>query len=129
MGSRTGSDLQNQALLCFILMSLGVSALGCGPHYEYAIEEFCLAKFRLDMQELDPRHWCSWEDTVDAAPPTGDLHVPPRLWSRRRSWRMTSQRFWLEVFLVLVQQLIRRVRDGGTKTKWNKQCGRNSAAT
>lgn len=42
-----------------------VSALGCGPHYEYAIEEFCLAKFRLDMQELDQRHWCSWEDTVE----------------------------------------------------------------
>lgn len=43
----------------------GVLALGCGPHYEYAIEEFCLAKFRLDMQELDQRLWCSWEDTVE----------------------------------------------------------------
>uniref|UniRef100_A0A8C3A7T8 Receptor activity-modifying protein 1 n=1 Tax=Cyclopterus lumpus TaxID=8103 RepID=A0A8C3A7T8_CYCLU len=42
-----------------------VLALGCGPHYEFAIEEFCLAKFRLDMQELDQRHWCSWEDTVE----------------------------------------------------------------
>lgn len=42
-----------------------VSALGCGPHYEYAIEDFCLGKFRLDMQELDQRHWCNWEDTVE----------------------------------------------------------------
>lgn len=42
-----------------------VSALGCGPHYELAIEEFCLAKFRLDMQELDQKDWCSWEDTVE----------------------------------------------------------------
>lgn len=42
-----------------------VCALGCGPHYELAIEELCLAKFRLDMQELDQKHWCSWEDTVE----------------------------------------------------------------
>lgn len=41
------------------------AARGCGPHYESAIEEFCLAKFRLDMQELDQRQWCSWEDTVE----------------------------------------------------------------
>ncbi|AWP12845.1 putative receptor activity-modifying protein 1 [Scophthalmus maximus] len=42
-----------------------VSVLGCEPHYENAIEKYCLAKFRLDMQELDQRHWCSWEDTVE----------------------------------------------------------------
>lgn len=42
-----------------------VSALACGPQYELAIEEFCLAKFRLDMQELDQGQWCSWEDTVE----------------------------------------------------------------
>lgn len=42
-----------------------VSAPGCGPQYELAIDEFCLAKFRLDMQELDQRRWCSWEDTVE----------------------------------------------------------------
>lgn len=46
-------------------MSQCVSASGCGPQYELAIDEFCLAKFRLDMQELDQRHWCSWEDTVE----------------------------------------------------------------
>lgn len=42
-----------------------VSALACGPQYELAIEAFCLAKFRLDMQELDQGQWCSWEDTVE----------------------------------------------------------------
>nr|XP_040057876.1 receptor activity-modifying protein 1 isoform X1 [Gasterosteus aculeatus aculeatus] len=42
-----------------------VSALGCGSHYEFGIEDLCLAKFRLDMHELGERHWCSWEDTVE----------------------------------------------------------------
>lgn len=42
-----------------------VSALGCGPNYKFNIEEFCLTKFRLDMQNLEQRHWCSWEDTVE----------------------------------------------------------------
>ncbi|XP_078795599.1 receptor activity-modifying protein 1 isoform X1 [Oryzias latipes] len=42
-----------------------VSVQGCGSHYEFAIEEFCLAKFKLDMQMLDQRQWCSWEDTVE----------------------------------------------------------------
>ncbi|XP_040913342.1 receptor activity-modifying protein 1 isoform X1 [Toxotes jaculatrix] len=66
MGSQTGAALRKQTLLWFIVaVSQCVSALGCGPHYEYAIEEFCLSKFRLDMQELDQGHWCSWEDTVE----------------------------------------------------------------
>ncbi|XP_065818513.1 receptor activity-modifying protein 1 isoform X1 [Labrus bergylta] len=66
MGSQTGAALQKQTLLCFIVaVSQCVSVLSCGPHYEYAIEEFCLAKFKLDMQELDQRQWCSWEDTVE----------------------------------------------------------------
>ncbi|TKS67528.1 Receptor activity-modifying protein 1 [Collichthys lucidus] len=51
--------------LAWLSVSQCLSALGCGPHYELAIEELCLAKFRLDMQELDERHWCSWEDTVE----------------------------------------------------------------
>uniref|UniRef100_A0A672TG80 Uncharacterized protein n=1 Tax=Sinocyclocheilus grahami TaxID=75366 RepID=A0A672TG80_SINGR len=37
----------------------------CSSHYGNAIEEFCLAKFKLDMEVLDQRQWCSWEDTVD----------------------------------------------------------------
>ncbi|XP_063354519.1 receptor activity-modifying protein 1 isoform X1 [Pelmatolapia mariae] len=66
MGSQTCTALQKQALLWFVIaVSQCVSALGCGPHYEYAIEDFCLGKFRLDMQELDQRHWCNWEDTVE----------------------------------------------------------------
>ncbi|KAM3607961.1 uncharacterized protein V6R79_016949 [Siganus canaliculatus] len=65
MGSRTGAALQKQTLLWFVFASQWVPVLGCGPHYELAIEEFCLAKFRLDMQELDQRQWCSWEDTVE----------------------------------------------------------------
>ncbi|KAK1797752.1 hypothetical protein P4O66_008105 [Electrophorus voltai] len=43
---------------------LPVVALACSSHYEYAIEEFCLAKFKLDMEGLDQQHWCSWDDTV-----------------------------------------------------------------
>lgn len=66
MNSQTGAVLQKQTLLWLaIAVSQCVSVLGCSPHYEYAIEEFCLAKFRLDMQELDQRRWCSWEDTVE----------------------------------------------------------------
>ncbi|KAM8855490.1 receptor activity-modifying protein 1 isoform 1-T2 [Spinachia spinachia] len=65
MGARSGATLRRQAPLWFIVVSHCVSAFGCGSHYEFAIEEFCLAKFRLDMHELDERHWCSWEDTFE----------------------------------------------------------------
>ncbi|XP_037542256.1 receptor activity-modifying protein 1 [Nematolebias whitei] len=66
MEPRAGSVLQKQTLLCFILaVARCVLAQGCGSHYEFAIDEFCLAKFRLDMQELDQSQWCSWEDTVE----------------------------------------------------------------
>ncbi|XP_035250104.1 receptor activity-modifying protein 1-like [Anguilla anguilla] len=41
------------------------SVTGCGAAYEHAIDYFCLAKFRLDMQALDQRRWCSWEDTIE----------------------------------------------------------------
>ncbi|XP_029967399.1 receptor activity-modifying protein 1 isoform X2 [Salarias fasciatus] len=72
MGSQTGSALQRQALLCFIITSSCVSrvcldsvGLGCGADYRSLIETLCQDKFRLDMQALDQRHWCSWEDTVE----------------------------------------------------------------
>ena len=42
-----------------------VCVLGCGPHYEYAMEEFCLARFRLDMLEVEQSHWCHWEETLE----------------------------------------------------------------
>lgn len=59
------SDPRRNALLWLVLVSHYVSVLSCGPHYQHAIEEFCLAKFKLDMHELDQRHWCNWEDTVE----------------------------------------------------------------
>ncbi|XP_043987090.1 receptor activity-modifying protein 1 [Gambusia affinis] len=64
MESHAGSALQKHALLWFIIVSQCSPALGCGAHYEYVIEEFCLTRFRLDMQELDQSQWCSWEDTA-----------------------------------------------------------------
>ncbi|XP_004082038.1 receptor activity-modifying protein 1 isoform X1 [Oryzias latipes] len=61
-----GTALLKHTLLCLIVaVSQCVSVQGCGSHYEFAIEEFCLAKFKLDMQMLDQRQWCSWEDTVE----------------------------------------------------------------
>ncbi|XP_024919684.1 receptor activity-modifying protein 1 isoform X3 [Cynoglossus semilaevis] len=65
MGSQLGASLYRQTLLWLIVVSQCEFSLECGAHYEYAIEEFCLAKFKLDMQELDQRQWCSWEDTVE----------------------------------------------------------------
>ncbi|KAM4561541.1 receptor activity-modifying protein 1 isoform X2 [Fundulus heteroclitus] len=65
MESHVGSALQKHALLWFIIAAQCVSAQGCGSHYRYAIEEFCLAGFREGMQELDPSQWCSWEDTAE----------------------------------------------------------------
>ncbi|MFT7818224.1 receptor activity-modifying protein 1 [Arapaima gigas] len=40
-------------------------AAACGSAYQDAIEDFCLTKFRLDMEGLDRHDWCSWEDTVE----------------------------------------------------------------
>ncbi|XP_061782503.1 receptor activity-modifying protein 1-like [Nerophis lumbriciformis] len=65
MVARIRAAQQRPTLLWLVVVTQCMSALGCGPHYEYAIEEFCLAKFRLDMQELDQKNWCSWEDTVE----------------------------------------------------------------
>ncbi|XP_008300278.1 receptor activity-modifying protein 1-like [Stegastes partitus] len=65
MAPLTGSAAHKQTLLWLIIASQCVSALACGPEYENAIEEICLAIFRQDMQELDQRRWCSWEDTVE----------------------------------------------------------------
>lgn len=42
-----------------------LSTSACHPSYEYFIAEFCLSKFSLDMEALDQRLWCSWEDTVE----------------------------------------------------------------
>ncbi|XP_015245061.1 PREDICTED: receptor activity-modifying protein 1 isoform X2 [Cyprinodon variegatus] len=66
MESRVGSALQKYLLLWFIIaVARCVSAQGCRSQYEDLIKEFCLAKFSLDMQELDQSQWCSWEDTAE----------------------------------------------------------------
>ncbi|XP_078119397.1 receptor activity-modifying protein 1 isoform X2 [Sander vitreus] len=80
MGSQTGAALQKQTLLWFVVVSQCVSALGCEPDYELAIEEVCLDTFRLDMQKLDQTHWCSWEDTVELY---GELTNCTFLWALR----------------------------------------------
>ncbi|XP_031147548.1 receptor activity-modifying protein 1 isoform X2 [Sander lucioperca] len=80
MGSQTGAARQKQTLLWFVVVSQCVSALGCEPDYELAIEEVCLDTFRLDMQKLDQRHWCSWEDTVELY---GELTNCTFLWALR----------------------------------------------
>lgn len=49
----------------FSLASHIVSVATCSADYQYAIEEICLAKFKLDMEALDRRHWCNWDDTVE----------------------------------------------------------------
>ncbi|ROL43830.1 hypothetical protein DPX16_11862 [Anabarilius grahami] len=49
-------------------VNLSVLTMACSSHYGNAIEEFCLAKFKLDMEVLDQRQWCSWEDTVELKP-------------------------------------------------------------
>ncbi|KAJ8415071.1 hypothetical protein AAFF_G00007690 [Aldrovandia affinis] len=58
-----------QALVCFVTVICGAyhpaSVSACGAAYERAIDDFCLTKFRLDMQALEQYHWCSWEDTVE----------------------------------------------------------------
>ncbi|XP_014020932.1 receptor activity-modifying protein 1 [Salmo salar] len=70
MASDTTPVLSKQVLLWLAVVCQSVSVMACSGTYEYAIEEFCLGKFRLDMEELDQHRWCSWEDTVE---PYGEL--------------------------------------------------------
>ncbi|XP_067116790.1 receptor activity-modifying protein 1-like [Osmerus mordax] len=50
----------------------GVHAVsGCSSvYYESVITEFCLTKFTLDMEGLDPNLWCNWPQTLQ---PYGEL--------------------------------------------------------
>lgn len=62
-----------KALLGLVLAYQCMLVLTCGGEdfdYQYAMEEFCLTKFKLDMDVLDQNHWCNWEDTVE---PYGEL--------------------------------------------------------
>nr|XP_023682420.1 receptor activity-modifying protein 1-like [Paramormyrops kingsleyae] len=36
----------------------------CNSAYQDAIDEFCLTKFKLDMEALDSHYWCSWDNTI-----------------------------------------------------------------
>ncbi|KAK7154156.1 hypothetical protein R3I94_007503 [Phoxinus phoxinus] len=54
------------ALFFLVVVNLPVLTLACSSHYGNAIEEFCLIKFKLDMEVLDQQQWCSWEDTVES---------------------------------------------------------------
>ncbi|XP_036401348.1 receptor activity-modifying protein 1 [Megalops cyprinoides] len=59
------TSVTSRKVLVWLVMAYHfVSAMACGGAYQSAIEDFCLTKFRLDMEELDQRQWCSWEDTV-----------------------------------------------------------------
>ncbi|KAG9339549.1 hypothetical protein JZ751_023693 [Albula glossodonta] len=63
------STTRIQWIVWFVTVICGAyllaSVAACGTDYERAIDDFCLAKFRMDMQALDQNQWCSWEDTVD----------------------------------------------------------------
>uniref|UniRef100_A0A8P4GLB5 Receptor activity-modifying protein 1 n=1 Tax=Dicentrarchus labrax TaxID=13489 RepID=A0A8P4GLB5_DICLA len=42
------------------------SAYGCDrAFYERVINDFCIAKFKFDMEGLDRGLWCSWPDTTE----------------------------------------------------------------
>ncbi|KAL0963932.1 hypothetical protein UPYG_G00315500 [Umbra pygmaea] len=70
MASNSTTMLSKQVLIWLVVAWQSVSVLTCGGTYAFAIEELCLAKFRLDMEDLEQHHWCSWEDTVE---PYGEL--------------------------------------------------------
>ncbi|MGH0132554.1 UNVERIFIED_CONTAM: hypothetical protein FKN15_067940 [Acipenser sinensis] len=42
-----------------------ISVTACDEaFYSHAIEEYCLSKFKFDMDALGQRYWCEWEETV-----------------------------------------------------------------
>ncbi|KAJ8352851.1 hypothetical protein SKAU_G00243270 [Synaphobranchus kaupii] len=58
------SVTSRHVLFWFVIVYYFVSATACNGVYETAIEEFCLTKFKFDMEEMDQGQWCSWEDTI-----------------------------------------------------------------
>ncbi|CAL8267223.1 unnamed protein product [Lota lota] len=66
MRKAEGAAVPRQVYVLLLVACQCVCVLGCGPHYEYAMEEFCLARFRLDMLEMEQSHWCHWEETLEA---------------------------------------------------------------
>ncbi|XP_061633773.1 uncharacterized protein LOC133480099 isoform X2 [Phyllopteryx taeniolatus] len=50
---------------CAVLFITGCVS-GCNRGlYERVIDQYCLAKFKFDMEAVDQRLWCSWPDTTD----------------------------------------------------------------
>ncbi|KAJ8255219.1 hypothetical protein GJAV_G00202420 [Gymnothorax javanicus] len=59
------SVTSRHVLFWLVVVQYIVSGMACNGVYEKAIEEFCLGKFKFDMDELDHGLWCSWEDTIE----------------------------------------------------------------
>ncbi|XP_061633763.1 receptor activity-modifying protein 1-like isoform X1 [Phyllopteryx taeniolatus] len=50
---------------CAVLFITGCVS-GCNRGlYERVIDQYCLAKFKFDMEAVDQRLWCSWPDTTE----------------------------------------------------------------
>ncbi|CAN9498127.1 unnamed protein product [Ophioblennius macclurei] len=57
-----------QVSLLLLLMAAQVfpSVSSCNRgHYDSIITDLCLAKFRIEMEGVDPELWCSWMDTQE----------------------------------------------------------------
>ncbi|XP_069472053.1 receptor activity-modifying protein 1 [Ambystoma mexicanum] len=51
--------------LCFLIAHHCIIVAACDfDSYTQFIEEFCLEKFRFDMDSLGPRLWCNWDETL-----------------------------------------------------------------
>uniref|UniRef100_A0A3P9MQF0 Receptor activity-modifying protein 1 n=1 Tax=Oryzias latipes TaxID=8090 RepID=A0A3P9MQF0_ORYLA len=60
-----GPSLLKAGLLMLLAAQILPQASGCNRGaYEIKIDEFCQAKFRLDMMGLERSAWCSWPTTM-----------------------------------------------------------------
>ncbi|KAK6482926.1 receptor activity-modifying protein 1-like [Huso huso] len=54
-----------QLLVWVVIAHHFISVTACNEaFYSHAIEEYCLSKFKFDMDALGQRYWCEWEETV-----------------------------------------------------------------
>uniref|UniRef100_A0AAV2JUW8 Receptor activity-modifying protein 1 n=1 Tax=Knipowitschia caucasica TaxID=637954 RepID=A0AAV2JUW8_KNICA len=40
--------------------------MACSPQYQEAVDQFCLSRFSLDLDQLDQSRWCDWEETLES---------------------------------------------------------------
>ncbi|XP_010740876.1 receptor activity-modifying protein 1 [Larimichthys crocea] len=60
------ASLLKAGLVLWMAAQVFPTASGCNRgYYERAINDFCLAKFKLDMGGLDRGLYCSWTDTME----------------------------------------------------------------